>query len=1478
MNGTRNLKTWLMICSFLLALVSTATGATLYVNTDGSGGAYTSIQAAIIDAAVSGDEIEVAPGTYYEAINFNGKAIRLYSSGGPTVTTIDASGLNSSVVTCKSGETVNTILEGFTITGGGGGIDTAGGGMYCQSSSPTVMNCTFSGNTAGAGGGILNFQSNPTVTDCTFSGNSAIEDGGAMYNFYCSSPMVTNCIFVNNTAGHGGGGMFNYQSNPTVSGCLFDGNVTIQGQLGTYAGGHGGRGGDGGGMYNDYSSPIVSCCQFIQNQTGSGGEGGLGAYGPAPGAGGPGGDGGRGAGMYNHFSSPTVTDCHFELNIAGAGGAGGDGGNNPLWPSGGPIRGSGGDGGDGGSGAGMFNVGGSPVVTNCSFSKNVTGIAGAGGDGLPDGSLGSPGLGAGLFNDNTSPTVTGCTFNGNTATADGGGMYNEGSSPTVLDCVFSANTAVNGGGMFNHYGSPTVSGCSFKQNWTAKGQDYAQPRSGLHGNHGGSGGDGAGMYNDNSSPIISGCDFIENYTGDGGKGQNGSDGGWWQSGGWGGNGGDGGLGAGIYNQYGSPTVSNCNFRSNVTGSGGDAGNGGNANGYCLGGDCHGGTGGIGGMGGAGAAMYNLNSSPVVTNCQFTYNGTGLGRNGGNGGDSEMYELGSLSDYGTNHTVGDGGDGGHGGFGAAIYNEYSFPAVTNCIFSGNVTTDGGEGGHQGERPWEIIPLIGKIYKNMPGSASRGGDGGHGAGICNVSSEANVANCTFIDNLTGNGAPGGYGGDEDVGTPCDYADCGTPGIRGLGAGTYSVNSSLTISNCILWGDKPSEIDNVNSTTTVTFSDVQGGQPGTGNISDCPMFVDPAQGDLRLTSCSPCVDAGNNTAIPLDTTDLDGDGDTVEPVPFDLAGNPRFMDDEGMPDTGSGVPPIVDMGAYERQLSTSTYPVRNVTKDASYCRIQMAIDDADNGDEIEVAPGTYYEAIDFNGKAVRLYSSGGPHVTTIDGTGYYHVVQCVSGEGPNTILEGFTVTGGNADGPTWPDDRCGGGMFNHNSSPTVTKCIFRGNGAREGGGMDNRNSSSTVTNCTFIANTAGYGGGGMNTEGSASPTITNCTFTGNTATSGAGGISNGMVPTAITNCIIWGNTQPDMTIFFVIPTVTYSNVRGGTDLPWFGAGCIDADPCFGDAEGRLSTGSPCIDAGSNSPISGVATDLDGNPRIMDGDFNGISVVDMGAYEHVGADADADGIEDSIDTAPSVYSNDFAQGSTSGTIVARGDQTVLVTDAPDPDGVRIEASASGGPAPAQVSVCGGAAFTLDAGDAVVATCGSIDIAVVQGTVEITFVAADGTQAETSLNAGNAIAFEPQTCTITAPASNPDSVVVIVNGGEIILAPGESKTLAQVDIDIYPNRTPNQVYLSRNYTLYVAILGSANFDVTTVNSSTVKFGRTGTEASPVRAPIMRDLNADGLTDAMYGFMTFDCGFQLGDTEGVLTGKTTAGIDVIGRDSVLVSP
>jgi hypothetical protein len=70
-----------------------------------------------------------------------------------------------------------------------------------------------------------------------------------------------------------------------------------------------------------------------------------------------------------------------------------------------------------------------------------------------------------------------------------------------------------------------------------------------------------------------------------------------------------------------------------------------------------------------------------------------------------------------------------------------------------------------------------------------------------------------------------------------------------------------------------------------------------------------DLTPRTSSPAVDAGNNAFLPLDELDVDGDGDVVETLPIDVAGRARVVDDPNVPDTGSGTPPIVDIGSRER-----------------------------------------------------------------------------------------------------------------------------------------------------------------------------------------------------------------------------------------------------------------------------------------------------------------------------------------------------------------------------------------------------------------------------------------------------------------------------------------------------------------------------------------------------------------------------------------
>ena len=74
--------------------------------------------------------------------------------------------------------------------------------------------------------------------------------------------------------------------------------------------------------------------------------------------------------------------------------------------------------------------------------------------------------------------------------------------------------------------------------------------------------------------------------------------------------------------------------------------------------------------------------------------------------------------------------------------------------------------------------------------------------------------------------------------------------------------------------------------------------------------AMQSFDMPNTSTCIDAGDNAGVANDALDLDGDGNTSEPVPFDLAGKPRFVD-HTMPDTGLGTPPLVDVGAFEKPL---------------------------------------------------------------------------------------------------------------------------------------------------------------------------------------------------------------------------------------------------------------------------------------------------------------------------------------------------------------------------------------------------------------------------------------------------------------------------------------------------------------------------------------------------------------------------------------
>jgi hypothetical protein len=189
--------------------------------------------------------------------------------------------------------------------------------------------------------------------------------------------------------------------------------------------------------------------------------------------------------------------------------------------------------------------------------------------------------------------------------------------------------------------------------------------------------------------------------------------------------------------------------------------------------------------------------------------------------------------------------------------------------------------------------------------------------------------------------------------------------------------------------------------------------------------------------------------------------------------------------------------------------------YCAIQTAIDAATDTDTILVQPGTYNEVINFNGKAITLRSSGGRDVTTIMGGG--SVVKCVSGEGPDSVLDGFTITDGTGD-PSSTSARRGGGMLNINSSPTVLNCTFENNQADMGGGMFTQDGNPTITNCILRGNSAEWEGGGMYNKGIIGSTIMDCLFENNKVpawTGPGGGMRNVNSSMTLIRCDFVGNS---------------------------------------------------------------------------------------------------------------------------------------------------------------------------------------------------------------------------------------------------------------------------------------------------------------------------------------------------------------------------
>ena len=299
-----------------------------------------------------------------------------------------------------------------------------------------------------------------------------------------------------------------------------------------------------------------------------------------------------------------------------------------------------------------------------------------------------------------------------------------------------------------------------------------------------------------------------------------------------------------------------------------------------------------------------------------------------------------------------------------------------------------------------------------------------------------------------------------------------------------------------------------------------------------------------------------------------------------------------------------------------------------IQAAIDASSTGDTILVAPGTYAPISTAN-KAITIRSTAGAASTTIDGGDSSRCAYLGSdAEEITTILDGFTlangymyiswigaggagVCGGTVRNCIICDCRVEGSWSGYGGEgggaygSRLEKCEIRNCSALAGGGLR----GGTAYGCVFVENYARDDGGATHSSLSV-----NCLMKGNYAynTGGQGSGAAGCDVTNI-NCTIVGNHARSGGIFagnsMLQNCIVYDNVLDSGELIYTDSdqstsmsSCYTSDPNFVDAANgdfRLAAGSPCIDAGDNSYVTGD-TDLAGNARIANG------TVDIGCYEY--------------------------------------------------------------------------------------------------------------------------------------------------------------------------------------------------------------------------------------------------------------------------------
>jgi len=328
---------------------------------------------------------------------------------------------------------------------------------------------------------------------------------------------------------------------------------------------------------------------------------------------------------------------------------------------------------------------------------------------------------------------------------------------------------------------------------------------------------------------------------------------------------------------------------------------------------------------------------------------------------------------------------------------------------------------------------------------------------------------------------------------------------------------------------------------------------------------------------------------------------------------------------------------QVSLAVGAVLNVPVD--HATIQSAIDDAANGDTVQVAAGTYTENLVWNTKSLNLIGAGAD-VTTVNGGGAGSCL--VMTNVPDTArVEGFTFTGGSAvrGGGFYLDNSSamltnntitnnvatgiglsdgGGGLFLYNSSPALTNNTISGNSGTAGGGlnlqqqshptlnnntiMDNLavtlggglvlySSSPTLTGNTITGNSTGGNGGAIMAYPPSSPTLVNNIIANNSATGAGGGLRVGENATLIGNTITGNSAGTSGGGFGVSEnaTVTNNTITGNSSRD-AGGGVYCENGYVGTMADNIITGNSTLKGGG-----GVAISSFGSPTLTGNTISG-------------------------------------------------------------------------------------------------------------------------------------------------------------------------------------------------------------------------------------------------------------------------------------------